>query len=284
MKIGNHCILFGPRLQNEMPEIVKGLAAGGCDGVEMGKRFLSGDMSAQILEMMNKYGVSLSAYHVNCLLTDIVDKPEETWNMFMEAAEFLKDYPFKNVLYTTLPMGLGQGDMADTSLWDERIKTKEGLIPIAERLEEISLAMLEKGVQLHLHNHDWEFLNNAVIFETLMDYAPHFFAGLDIGWCYNAGYDAAEVIKKYAHKITYCHLRDLDLSKVGTYQNWQDVHDNGFVDLGEGNVPFDTVLPLLKETVGENGWMTVEYECGPQDFTRYHKATAFVKETLAKEA
>ena len=284
MKIGNHCVLFGPRLQTEMEFIVKGLAAGGCDGMEMGKRFLASDQSKQILDLLNENGVELSAYHVNGPLTAFLDAPEMMKGQFREAVEFLKDFPCKNVLYTSLvAMPGGPHDTLEYEFWDPRLTDKESLTKIAEVIEEIAVEMKEAGVQLHLHNHDWEFVNNALIFETLLDNAPHLNAGLDIGWAYIEGYDAAEIIKKYADQITYVHLRDMDLSKVGTFANWFERHDHGFVDLGEGNVPFDTLLPLIAETVGENGWATVEYESGPQDFERYHKATEFVKNILNKE-
>lgn len=276
MYIGNHCVLYGGRIATEAKDILSQLSKGGCHGVEIGKRFFGGDNRQELLDMLGETGLKLGAYHVNSLLTDVLDKPETVRAMFLEAGEFLQAFPVKNILYTPIP----GGENNTPSTWDQRLLDKEEVKKIARFLESVSLELREKDVQLHLHNHNWEFMNDGLLFFTIADHAPHLNLGLDVGWVYAGGYDAMEIVRRYRDQITYCHVRDLQFDKIGTYSDFQSVHDDIFVDLGEGDAPLDKLLPLLRDTVGEDGWLTVEYEVGEQDAARYHRATAYVKNVL----
>jgi len=59
------------------------------------------------------------------------------------------------------------------------------------------------------------------------------------------GADNLKVIESFYDRINYVHLKDLS--------------DKGFVELGEGNVPLDKIVGLLKKK-GYNGWLTVELD------------------------
>lgn len=276
MNIGNHCVLYGGRLATEAKEILGQLSQGGCDGVEIGKRFFGVENRGELLAVLQETGLNLGAYHVNSLLTDVLDNPERVRTMLLEAGKFLEVFPNRNIMYTLLP----GGEMNTPATWDSRLLNKEEVKKIAVFLDSVAEELQGKGVQLHLHNHNWEFMNGGLLFFTIADNAPHLNLGLDLGWVYAAGFDAIAVVRQYADRITYCHVRDLQFDKVGTYPDFQSVHDNLFVDLGEGDVPMNELLPLMRDTVGENGWLTIEYETGAQDAVRYHQATAFIKRIL----
>jgi inosose dehydratase len=59
------------------------------------------------------------------------------------------------------------------------------------------------------------------------------------------GTDNLKVIDTFFDRINYVHLKDLS--------------DEGFVELGEGSVPLDKIMNLLKQK-GYNGWLTVELD------------------------
>jgi inosose dehydratase len=57
--------------------------------------------------------------------------------------------------------------------------------------------------------------------------------------------DNLKVIDTFFNRINYVHLKDLS--------------DKGFVELGEGRVPLDKIVALLKKK-GYDGWLTVELD------------------------
>lgn len=59
------------------------------------------------------------------------------------------------------------------------------------------------------------------------------------------GSDNLKVIDTFFNRINYVHLKDLS--------------DKGFVELGEGSLPLDKIVNLLKKK-GYNGWLTVELD------------------------
>ena len=59
------------------------------------------------------------------------------------------------------------------------------------------------------------------------------------------GTDNLKVIDSFFYRINYFHLKDLT--------------DKGFVELGEGSLPLDKIVNLLKKK-GYNGWLTVELD------------------------
>ena len=275
--IGNHAVLFGERLATETADIIAGLGRSGCDGIEAGLRFLTPDFREELKKELDQNGLTLSAYHVSSLAADVFDKPDEVRNMFQQAVDFLEVFPVKNIMYTPLPaMDLD----IPVEQWDARLRDEECLKQLAEFLEQLAVELADKGITLNFHNHNWEFAEDGKWFLSVVNHAPHVYLGLDIGWTYMAGWDAVELIERYRDRIRYVHLRDLKFERIGGFKNFSDIQWTGFVDLGEGDVPLDRIVGLLTESTGGQGWLTIEYEMGEQNFERYAKATAVLKEIL----
>ena len=86
----------------------------------------------------------------------------------------------------------------------------------------------------------------------------HLSFALDLGWVVKTGIGALEVIEELRGRLSYVHLRDWSGSQ--------------FVDIGEGTTDIDGLVTALGPVLGDDGWLVVEYETGPQEMERYERA------------
>lgn len=247
MKIGCHAVLFREKIKEETEDTIEKLASTGFSGSEIGSRFFGTEDKEELLEILNKHNYQITGMHIGGPLEDWCNLGDEMLGKILSVAEFVKDMPNKNVVMSTKPF---EG-------------SKDELVQAAKNIEKAANRCQEMGVALNLHNHAWEFENNALIFNALVKYAPSLKLGLDLGWVYVAGYDPIEIVKEYAHRINYVHLRDAN-------------EDKEFVELGEGVFDYSQLMTILKEVLDENGWAVAEYEHGDQDINRYIRAYEFL--------
>ena len=143
-----------------------------------------------------------------------------------------------------------------------------------ERQLEFELKLVEKfarktksfGVTSNLHNHHntWVMYENEIdnILENLgpdiISFAPdtaHLVAGL----C-----DPVKVIKKYAERVNFIHLKDIATAypeSAGIAPEGMEVYSN-FRELGKGIVDFPKVFDILK-SVGYDGPLCEELDMAP---------------------
>ena len=90
---------------------------------------------------------------------------------------------------------------------------------------------------------------------------------VDTGHCFYAGMDPASVIRNYAGRVAYVHMKDI------TPNTYEEVINNGidfysavkkgvFCPIGQGAVNFKDVKTALYE-VGFDGWVTIEQDIDP---------------------
>lgn len=281
MNIGNHCVLFGPKIVTDTEEITAALHDGGADGVEIGKRFLGEFKSDELKAVLSSNGMKLCAYHIVEMLPSLLDDPSLLHSDIEKAAEFLKDYPVKNILMSAMVMPMTTiNSIYDKECWDQRFFDGKSLGKICETLEKEAFYLKKKGICLHLHNHDWEFLFDGMLMNAYLEFVPDMNIALDIGWAYAQGADPVALFKKYPERFSYIHARDLHISDIPTCRSWKERHEKLFCNLGEGEIPLKKVFSTLEKITNGNGWITIEYENGDQSFQRYQKATRLVKELL----
>ena len=92
-------------------------------------------------------------------------------------------------------------------------------------------------MQVHYHNHSWEFCDNGLLWFALADQAPDVQFALDTGWALASGYDPVMLIERYPGRFGYVHLRDCKKAADPGAQTFSDVH-KGFVDLGTGDMGY----------------------------------------------
>lgn len=254
MKLGSHAVLFKERIKNDTDALLQEFASIGYQGVEIGSRFFGTDEREVLQEKLDKYGIELSGMHVGVPLVEWLSKPEESANCVLAVAEFMKEMPNKNVIMTGNKQNL---------VYDVDFKK------IAQNINEVSKKCKDMGVTLNYHNHDWEFLNNAVIYKALVEYAPSINFAFDLGWVYVGGFDPVKIVKEHADRISYVHLRDT--IAVGT---------RDFAEIGQGALDLPLLMNTLKGILGENEWGVVEFDKGEVDMQRYKNAKLYFDSIL----
>lgn len=281
MHIGNHGVLFGPDIVGNLDEIARELRKGGAEGIEIGKRFLGEFGSNELKEKLDREGLTLAAYHMVAMLPSLLDDPASFLREVENASEYLKEYPVKNVLLSAMVMPPVRSDeFYRKEAWDQRLFDDNCLDQLCKTLEKAASLLKDRGVQLHLHNHDWEFLWNGRLMNAYLEKVPSMNIGLDIGWCYCGGWDPVKMFESYPGRITYIHARDLELSDKEKYKTWGERHDHLFSELGEGDLPLKEIFKAFEKATDGKGWVTVEYETGDKSFERYRKASALVAESM----
>jgi len=248
LKIGAHCVLFRERITTETTEILTGLAKAGYEGFEMGARFFGVDDKAKLTYALDKSGIELSGLHFGAPFGEFVTNKDTVSQNLLNAAKFLQGLPNKNII-----MSSSGFDEVDN-------------IEAAKNINDMALRCGEFGVTINYHNHAGEFENNMAVFKTLVDNAPALKFALDLGWIYAAGLDPAAIVKQYRSKVDYVHLRDT-----------KNRSREGFTEMGEGIFNYPSLMPVLQDALGDNGWAVVEYEDGEQDIQRYIHARAFLR-------
>jgi len=270
MKLGCHCVLFQGRIVTETQYILNELGKTGFQGVEMGSRFIGTDKREFFENALKEAGLELAALHVGVPMPLWQDEPNKAIAMVMEAAEFVKDGPNKNLTMS--------GSACEKS------------IEAAKAMNEAAKQCRSIGVALNYHNHASEFLvRDAITYKALREYAPDLNFGFDLGWVQKGGFDPYEVLNENKGRVNYVHIRDFDRqymtdeekaefeAKPKEFQQMMLQNMGGYVspifpDLGEGKSDLGKLLTFLQDYLPENGWGVVEYETGLQDFERYHKA------------
>lgn len=274
MILGVHAVLFKGRIANETEQIVSMIKSTGAEAFEMGARFFDIAKRTEFKAILDKENITLSGLHVANNLVDFLDKKNECRAKLIAAAEFLDVFPYKNIIMTG---SISQDSFDAVNLGDDRLLDSEHVVKIASTLEEFYQEIKQNyGVVINYHNHNWEFKNNALIFNTLWEHAPSLKFALDIGWSGISGYDCVDLIKKDPTRFKYLHLRNYHtkvMSKLHTFEKLQ----NAYNPISEGDVDFKELFALLNTYMDDNQICLVEYETGDEDIQRYTSAIQFLK-------
>jgi sugar phosphate isomerase/epimerase len=119
------------------------------------------------------------------------------------------------------------------------------------------------GLKAGLHNHLGQRVENQQELEYFMNKCPGVNLVFDTGHMSGAGGDPIEVIKKYSHRLSMVHLKDVCILDEKN-DVWQE--RLRFCELGSGNNGFDnrTVIEALNE-VGYDGWIHIEHDSHLQE-------------------
>jgi sugar phosphate isomerase/epimerase len=114
-------------------------------------------------------------------------------------------------------------------------RTAEGYRALAESLNRVGAACRERGMELCYHNHDFEFerFDGQTGFDILFGSTDPGLVKieLDTFWAVKGGYDAAEIIRKYAGRIPLIHLKDMT-----------DDDEKTFAEVGEGTMDWPSIF------------------------------------------
>ncbi|WP_152655170.1 sugar phosphate isomerase/epimerase [Oceanobacillus sp. CFH 90083] len=131
-------------------------------------------------------------------------------------------------------------------------KTREDYQRTAEKLNEIGKICKSNGMTFAYHNHHFEFetFDGETGFDLLFGQTEPELVQieLDCYWATHAGYEPADIIRKYGNRIVSLHIKDMK-------------EENGkkrSIEIGSGTLDMKTLLRVGKE-YGVN-WFIVEQE------------------------
>lgn len=280
MKIGGHCVLFGPEVATNTAEVFGRLAYAGAQGCELGQRFFGTENRAALEDALAKTHLELAGMHANNLkLPELLSAPEKAEKALMEVGELVAQLPNKNVIATgglvemeavrtrTLAQGALEAELHDPTAVKDMAQT---LNAIVKKVRE------KTGAQVHYHNHSWEFADDGLIFRALAQEAPELCFALDTGWALVSGVDPVDLMDSLPGRFHYVHLRDLKRPAPQGQLVFSQAHE-GFADLGTADMNYPRLMRCLNRHLGENDWAIVEYEKGNFDQYSYAKAISYVR-------
>ncbi len=154
-----------------------------------------------------------------------------------------------------------------------RLELRE-LAGLHGRLRQVAaIAREEYGLLASLHAHAGGCIEFEDELEAALDAVDERLLGvcLDTGHSLYSGFDPVASLRRYAERVRYIHLKDLDQSvldrcvkeRIGFYE----ACDRGvFCRLGHGSVDFGALREAI-EDVGYADWMTVEQDRGPSNLS-----------------
>ena len=281
MKLGGHCVLFGPAIAQDTEGTLGKLAFAGAEGCEIGERFFGTEGKETLVAALNEMHIELAGMHCNGLnLPDLLDDPEKSRQALLKTARLVADMPNKNIIATgatgdSLEV-ISARRICDGAVSPE-LHCAENARTIARNLNTIARELREEyGVTIHYHNHSWEFADNGLLWFAIADEAPDVCFALDTGWAAVSGFDPCELLTAYAGRFHYVHLRDYTAFENAGERLFSDVHQ-GFVTLGTGAMNYPRLMRCLERVLGREDWAIVEYEKGNFDQNSYLRAISYLR-------
>lgn len=139
---------------------------------------------------------------------------------------------------------LGSKNVVVSSFPKALLGTPAACAALGEELACFGRRLAAHGIQLHYHNHDFEFVKveGRAVLERVLDAAApaHLLCETDVYWVKVGGDDPASFIRRQGRRIRLVHLKDEK-------------------ELGTGPVDFPSVFAAL-DSVGAVEWQVVEVE------------------------
>ena len=137
-------------------------------------------------------------------------------------------------------------------------------------LEEVGDYARRQGIRLSVHPHGGTAVESAEEVGRLL-------GALDpelVGYCFDSGHalyggsDPARLAGRWAHRISYVHLKDVRPEVLGRAraEGWDfatSVRHNIFCTPGVGVIDFDPLMAVLNDA-GYQGWLVIEAEQDPE--------------------
>lgn len=275
MELGVHAVLYKELVAKDTVNTVKELAYSGAQGIEVGARFFDSDTKELLLANLKENKLDLFGLHTSCKLTNFIDNFALNLDSLKNAASIAKEINARNVIMTGL---IDNENFDKINLGDDRLLDPESVKTIAIKIEEsIKIIKDTYSIDVLYHNHNWEFKNERLIYNSLLEYAPSLKFAFDIGWAISQKVDFFAMIKKYPQRFNYLHLRDCSLESLKTVKEFKAVQAL-YLNIGDGDVDFKALLSYMKNK--EDSILVVEYETGIVNKDRYKNAIDYLKVVL----
>jgi len=218
--------------------VLERVADAGFAGVEFAYRVTEADPEA-VVATLEETGLEAAGAHVG------IDALEDD---FAETVAFYEKLGVENVVVPWLDA--------------EHFESREAVTAVADRLEALDERLDERGMTLHYHNHDHEYValdgpgdagdgtggaveRGETGFDAFVD-ATDCGIELDLGLALNAGDDVVARLRSLGDRSDLVHLKDYD---TGAGES---------VPVGEGDLDLNGVAAAVAEN--DSDWLIYEYE------------------------
>ena len=220
-------------------EVLERVADAGFDGVEFAYRVTDADPD-EVVDTLDETGLDVAGAHVGI---------EGFEDDFDETVAFYDDLGVENVVVPWLDA--------------EHFESREAVAAAADRLAALDERLADRGMALHYHNHDHEFVpldgegdavegdavegsdDGETGFDAFVD-ATEFGIELDLGLALYAGDDVVARLRSLGDRSDLVHLKDFD-AEAGES-----------VPVGEGDLDLEGIASAVAEN--DSDWLVYEYE------------------------
>ena len=210
---------------------LQAIAAAGYAGVETGGSFF-GKTAREFRVQVDELGLKICAAHVGAY------DPNNRGKIVEDA---------KELGLTRIVSGFGRNEF----------ESIEAVKPAVEKANDAVSFYKSQGLKVAYHNHEWEFKVPGVA-EYFYDNTPGLELELDIYWATLGGAVPADVIRRYARRVTLLHIKDgpADASNRGA----------PMVAAGQGRI--DIPAAIRAGEYAEVEWNIVELDACATDMVR----------------
>ncbi len=226
---------------DNLGEALRQVKAAGYEGVEIGVGFIADlDQPALLRDLLQQHELAYAAVHVGGRMYDRTAARERTLPDIRRAAAFGSTAGAEAALIST-------GAKRDGPLTDDEHAAN------IEGLREASRIVRDHGLIAYYHNHAYEFADDAVVLQRIMDGVPPELLNLAFDTANAAALlPAAQVpavIRRYRERIGFMHYKDCRGAEL-------------VEALGDGEIDFADVAGALRE-IDFSGWVVAELEGVP---------------------
>lgn len=141
-------------------------------------------------------------------------------------------------------------------LAEDHRRDAAGWIESAKTLSDIGAKLLQNGLRLLYHNHDFEFarFDGEYGLDILFQHAPEDALGaeLDTYWVQKGGANPVEYIERYASRLPLLHIKDM-------------TPDGDFAEIGTGVLNWSSIFAAA-EKVGVSVYVVEQDQCAGNSF------------------
>lgn len=226
-KIACELITWGNITSSEqMKQVLNEVKSCGYDGVEMGGQFIGLIGGKAALDAM---GLRFTASHTggDYRGKDLEMEVENMKKLAEDTAELGGEFVFISNCYF-------KGKTADDYKFEAELYNRFGEV------------VKQAGLEFCYHNHNWEFKQKQLGFNTLLQGTDPELVYLvpDFGWITRSDIDPVDFIQEYGSRIRALHFKDFTF-------------DEQFTELGTGIVDFEAIYQATKD---RNMWIVAEQD------------------------
>ena len=254
--------------QGQDRQAIEDVAAVGFKGIQLRTSTLPefGDRPAALKELLAKRGLTMVAFSSGGVRIDPEFEAEDL-AIHTKHARFVRDV---GGLYLQL-----------TDSRPKRQLQPADYRRLGQLLTEIGKRTAEIGVPVAYHNHMNAIGERPEEVDWVLDATDprHVKVLLDVAHYQQGGGDPAAAIRKYAERILFLHIKDVESPLPG--HTGDPMRSYRFVELGRGKVDLKAVFAAL-EAARFKGWAVVELDSVPDQARTPRESAVIAKQFLQK--